>query len=349
MKTNKPLVSIAIPNYNYGRYLENCFESVLNQTYDNIEVIFRDNNSTDDSMKIAMEYYDKFAQKGIPFMIANNRYNIGSDRNTNLCLNDATGKYHYTLASDDAVAPTFIERCVDVLENNPNVCMVIAHRIEMDEYGNLTETPSFYNRDCIIDGEEQAAVFMMAGIAIPGQRMCRVAALSKVKKYGRIHSVAGDWYRNFLYACCGDVAYITEPLFYYRVHTGNETSVSEDKLIGSFEHYLLLDSFVEIANELGMSKPQKRYAEAVKKLGSMCLRYALKMYENEKNEVARKYLRLALVYDESIEESKEYGMLLNMKNLEGTLLKESIVEYKNKFEYNRTVSYDPPEGSLGIK
>ena len=59
---NEPLVTIAIPNYNYAHYLENCLNSLLNQTYSNFEVYFRDNQSTDDSLKIALGYKDKFAR-----------------------------------------------------------------------------------------------------------------------------------------------------------------------------------------------------------------------------------------------------------------------------------------------
>ena len=61
--SSKPEISVIIPNYNYGVYLANCFDSILAQTYHNIEVIFRDNNSTDSSMDIAMEYYKKFKEK----------------------------------------------------------------------------------------------------------------------------------------------------------------------------------------------------------------------------------------------------------------------------------------------
>ena len=57
MNDKLPLVSVCVPNYNYGHYLRNCFESILAQTYPNIEVIFNDNKSIDDSFEIAMEYY----------------------------------------------------------------------------------------------------------------------------------------------------------------------------------------------------------------------------------------------------------------------------------------------------
>ena len=51
--SKKPLVSILIPNYNYGKYLGYCLDSVIDQTYRDFEVIFRDNASTDRSFKIA--------------------------------------------------------------------------------------------------------------------------------------------------------------------------------------------------------------------------------------------------------------------------------------------------------
>ena len=64
-----PLISICIPNYNYASYLIECLESVLNQTYRDFEVIFRDNASTDCSFEIAQLYRDKFLKQGIPFKI----------------------------------------------------------------------------------------------------------------------------------------------------------------------------------------------------------------------------------------------------------------------------------------
>lgn len=348
MDVNKPLVSVMIPNYNYGEYLANCFESLLNQTYTNIDVYFRDNDSTDRSFEIAMSYFDKFREKGIPFMIANNRRNVGSSKNTQLLLREREGKYEYVLASDDYIAPTFIETCVKIFEEHPTVSMVMTHRKEVDENGNVKESLPFYNQNCIIPAEEQLGVFMMAGIVIPGQRMGNPALTRPIQNFFKVHNVAGDWYDNYLYACCGDIAYVKEPLCYYRVHSGNETSVSEDRLVGTFEHFLLLDSFVHIADAFGFSKPQKRYDEAVRKLGSMCLRYALKMYQNNKAAIARRYLLLALVYDESLKEREEYRLLFELQDAQGEAFEQKLKAYESRFCLERTKSYDPPEGAMPL-
>lgn len=349
MHNRQPLVSILIPNYNYGHYLRNCLDSVLAQTYPNIEVILRDNASTDDSFDIAMEYYHKFKERGIYFSIHKNKYNYGSDKNTNLCIGDCTGEFLYILASDDSVEPTFIEKCVSVLEKNPNVIMVMTHRKEIDENGNITETAPFYNQNCIIKGEDQAAVFMMAGIAIPGQRISKRMANYPAAKYKRIWNVAGDWYNNFLYSMCGDIAYIKEPLCNYRVHSGNETNESEKNLLGITEHYQLINSFVDISKAFGMTKPVARYNEAVEKLGSMCLRYALKMFQNNLNDAAHRYLLLAPVYKRDIVSDATYIKLMNCINLNGADLDKALNDILSENPLSRTKSYDPPEGFIPLE
>lgn len=344
MSEKLPLVSICIPNYNYEHYLSNCFDSVLAQTYPNIEVIFNDNNSTDGSFEIAMEYYHIFKEKGIYLSIHNNKENCGSDKNTNQCLARSKGAFSYVLASDDSIEPTFIEKCINVFNQYPNVAFVMAHRNEIDENGNKTTTPPFYNQNCIIKGEDQAAVFMMAGIAIPGQRMSRNAVTGPIRPYKRTFNVAGDWYENFLMAMCGDVAYIAEPLCNYRVHSGNETNESEKNLMGIFEHYQLINSFVEISKNFGMTKPAARYTEAVEKLGSMCLRYALKMFQNNLNNIAHRYLLLAPVFKQNIVEEITYKELLKCVNMQGDELRETLKKIQSGESLMRTKSYDPPEG-----
>lgn len=343
----EPLVSIVIPNYNYGQYLRECFDSILAQTYTNYEVIFRDNASTDDSFQIAMEYYYKFRKNGNYFLLHNNKYNYGSDINSNLGKEDATGQYLYTLASDDAIEPDFLEKTISVLEKNRNVTMVMTNRIEVDENGSRKSAVPFYNKSCVIPGEEQAGVFMMSGIAIPGQRICRNdGSVQKIKKLVRVHEVAGDWYNNFLYSCCGDIAYIKEDLCRYRVHSGNETHRSEDTLLASVEHFCLLNSFVDISKSFGMKLPAARYEEAVQKLGSMCLRYALKMIRAKKEKIASRYLKLALVYDESLEKNEDYQIILNY--LSGDEKAHELLHLLFNQHMERRTSYDPPKGSMEI-
>ena len=348
----KPLVSVLIPNYNYAQYLRHCLDSVLAQTYSNIEIIIQDNASTDNSYEILLEYELKYMKGETDkyINVGRNKYNVGSDRNATICAGKAEGKYLLFLSSDDALKPTYVERCVEVLENNPSVSMVMVHRDEIDENGKIYEVPSFYNKSFVVDGEAQAAVFMMAGIAVPTQVLFRKESRTQTLKYRYYQmQVAGDWYSNFLMSCVGDIAYIKDALCEYRVHYGNETNESEKNMLGIFEHFVIINAFNATAKSIGYHKPQERYQDAVEKLGDMCLRYALKMLQNEEKQCARRYLRLALVFKEDIQEDKRYKKLWELVNINQ---KEDFAVELQKFEREnvliRTVSYEPPAGFVEI-
>lgn len=344
------LVSVLIPNYNYAQYLRNCLDSVLNQTYDNIEVIFCDNRSTDESFEIAEEYRKKFMKKGIFFSIAQNKYNMGSAINSSQCYRQSEGDYIFYLSSDDAIKPDFIEKCVKVLDENPDVGMVITHRDEIDENNQVNHIPSFYNVDCIVPGELQASVFMMSGIGVPSQCMIRRITYIKSRKEASLSfSIAGDWFNNFLISCYSDIAYLTEPLCLYRVHRGNETNESEENMLGIFEHYQLINTFMMVAQSHNMQKPMQRYQEAIEKLGTMCLRYALKMLKNNKNDAAHRYLLLAPVLKRDIVSDEKYKTLMGYISLQDQDLEQAIFDFELKYNLNRSTSYVPPEGYIPLE
>src|SRR3972149_254723 len=101
---DRPLVSVCIHNYNYGRYLRQCFDSVFSQTYDNIEICFSDNASNDDSWDIALEYARRYPGT---MTITCNRKNFGSDANFANCWLNVRGKYFIELCSDDVLKPEY--------------------------------------------------------------------------------------------------------------------------------------------------------------------------------------------------------------------------------------------------
>lgn len=344
-----PLVSIKIPSYNYGRYLGNCLDSILNQTYPNIEVLFRDNDSNDDSYEIALSYRKKFAEKGYYYEVSKNKRNIGSDNNTGRLSIFADGKYQYVLGCDDAISPNFIETCINLFLKYPKLSTVITHREEIDENDNKRLTPPFYNKNCIIEGKKQAAVYMMAGIAVPVQRMFDVKKLtSSVGSYYRNYFVAGDWAWNFLYSFVGDVAYIKKPLCQYRTHFGNETNESELNLLGIFEHFTLIHEFYNVGKAFNVQEVIERKDIAVEKLGSMCMRYATKMFYNNLHDIANKYLLLAPIYKPDIVSEEIYRELNDCLILKNDKLIERLGMIEKTYTVNRTASYDPPEGSLEI-
>lgn len=347
MRRKQPLVSICIPNYNYGHYLRHCIESVINQTYENIEILVQDNNSSDDSYDILMEYEEQSRHGQISKFInvARNKQNVGSDRNCTLLFNKAEGKYLMYLSSDDALKPDMVERCVGILENNQDVSMVMVHRDEIDENGNLKKTVPFYDRSFVASGESQAAVFMMAGIAVPSQVFVRTAAVRQTYSFRNYSfQVAGDWYANFCYSLVGDIGYIHDALCEYRVHTGNETSESEKRLLGVFEHYVLINAFRTTAETVGYQECIDRYPAAVAHLAPMCLRYAMSMIRDHEFNAAKRYLYLAPVFSENIKEDERYDKLWEIVRHEGQEEEAELIKaFDEKYSLVRTKSYEPPK------
>ncbi len=104
-----PLVSIIITNYNYGRFLGEAIESALAQTWQNREILFIDDGSTDDSVEVARRYpITLFTQKNSGVCIARNN-----------ALSVARGEYVSFLDADDRLAPTAIEHMLARLRDTP--------------------------------------------------------------------------------------------------------------------------------------------------------------------------------------------------------------------------------------
>jgi glycosyltransferase involved in cell wall biosynthesis len=112
----QPLVSVVIPNFNYGDYLEQCLSSVLNQTYPKIEVIVVDDGSTDDSFKILQKY------EGLIRVI--NQTNSGVNAARNAGIRKAKGEYIAFCDSDDFWEKDKIEKQVAKLGSHWRVGLV---------------------------------------------------------------------------------------------------------------------------------------------------------------------------------------------------------------------------------
>lgn len=132
---NNPLVSIGLPLYNGEDYLAETLDSLIAQTYDNLEIIIVDNASTDGSIEICHQYLAKDSR----IQLHENEKNLGAARNYNLSFELAKGRYFKWVAHDDPMAPTAVERCVDALQAKPDVIMAYPRTILIDGAGEVIE------------------------------------------------------------------------------------------------------------------------------------------------------------------------------------------------------------------
>lgn len=122
------LVSIIIPVYNVASYLDECLNSVINQTYNNLEIILIDDGSTDDSLEIC----NLFAKKDKRIKVLH-QDNAGVSSARNRGLNIITGKYVLFIDSDDKIESNMVEILERIIDRNDKIDAVFCGYKEFDD------------------------------------------------------------------------------------------------------------------------------------------------------------------------------------------------------------------------
>lgn len=133
--TNVPsLISIIVPVYNVENYLAKCLNSLMNQTYHNIEVLVVNDGSKDSSERIIQDYAQRFPEKIKAFT----KENGGLSDARNFGIDHATGDYIGFVDSDDYVTETMFEEMLNLALKH-QAEMVICNIQKVDEHGNVTQ------------------------------------------------------------------------------------------------------------------------------------------------------------------------------------------------------------------
>ena len=139
MRFNTPLVSICMPVYNTVKYFKEAVECFLNQTYDNLEIIIVDNNSTDGTWELIE---DRF--KGNPrIRIFRNLSNIGMAPNWNRAFANAKGEYVVIASADDLYFPDMISQGLAIFNSNMDIDAV-TFRFQKFQNGTSVKMPMFH-------------------------------------------------------------------------------------------------------------------------------------------------------------------------------------------------------------
>lgn len=126
---HEPLVSIIVPVYNSERYLSTLLDSLLNQTYRNLEVICINDGSKDSSLQILKDRSNQDARVAVV-----DKENSGAAATRNVGLERATGEFLCFVDSDDYVMPTAIERLVDIAVEHDTDAVIF----DMDNFDDAT-------------------------------------------------------------------------------------------------------------------------------------------------------------------------------------------------------------------
>lgn len=215
METGK--VTVGILSYNHAAYLPATLDSVLSQTYRNLEIIIVDDGSTDESLEIAYEYKKK--DERIKVFTHPEHKNLGISATCNLTVNKAKGEYINLLGSDDLYFPYTIDEQVKHLENHQELGMVCGIAQVINENGELTGT--VYDENIWADSDYLETLIITNRVMAPTV-MVRRKCYEQVGLYAEdlIYSDWEMWLRILLFSDW-KIGYISKPLVYYRKHGSN--------------------------------------------------------------------------------------------------------------------------------
>lgn len=227
-KESNPTVSVIVPNYNHARYLRKRIDSILTQTYQDFEVVVLDDCSTDDSRSILACY------EGDPrITVAFNTENSGNPfKQWNKGVRMSRGRYLWIAESDDFAESRFLERLVSTLQEQPEVTFAYcrAWRVgEDDQRWHFADTDldrldaEHWKRDFVADGAEECARYfaLCSPVFNASTVVFRKEAYQRAGMADERLRVASDYKVWATMALAGKVAYIAEPLSYYRTHSEN--------------------------------------------------------------------------------------------------------------------------------
>ena len=221
-----PKVSIVLPNYNYDRYLDERIQSLLNQTYSDFELIILDDASKDNSIEV-IEKYTKDSRVKTKFYSENSgstykRWNDGADL--------ARGEYLLVAGADDSCHPTLLERLVEKLDTHASVGLAFSQSLEIDSNGTpvgsmIRGTDRFIKdrerwRADFVDSGKNELKNLLIGNTIPnasGVLMRREIFLA-AGKFDAKFALAADWVLWSKMLMISDIAFVSEPLNYFRIH-----------------------------------------------------------------------------------------------------------------------------------
>lgn len=216
------LISIIVPIYNVHKYLKKCVNSIINQTYTNLEIILVDDGSIDNCGIICDEYAKK--DKRIKVI---HKENGGLSDARNAGLEIANGKYVSFIDSDDYVSKNFIKKLYECCKKY-NCDMAEANFIKIEKEIELEEKEKFESR--VIDNKEmlERLYILQDGInirtVVVWNKLYKRKIVDKCKfPKGKIHEDEFFTYK-VLYENNIKIAILDEILYYYRIRPGSITN-----------------------------------------------------------------------------------------------------------------------------
>jgi glycosyltransferase involved in cell wall biosynthesis len=228
-----PKVSVIVPNYNHASFLQQRIESILNQTYQDFEVIILDDCSTDNSREIIEGYR---IHPKVSKIIYNNVNSGNTFVQWNKGIEQAKGEWIWIAESDDWCELNFLNTIFNKIqkveqEKKYNICIAYSNSYISDEFSNINgiydENFALYQNDFYLEGKKLIQKYFPYQNIIPNasavifrKKLITIKVINELINF----KINGDWYLWINLLLNGNCLFIAEPLNYFRRHNGATSS-----------------------------------------------------------------------------------------------------------------------------
>jgi len=276
-------VSVVVPTYNRAKFLTECIQSILSQSFHDFEIIVIDDGSTDNTAKVLSDYPVRyFWQKN---------QGVAAARNKGIEM--AQGEYIALLDSDDVLLESTLKKGVEVLDKNPQVAFSYGQAYLMDEKGVIVRLRDKHSKQPYVrvrEGSDEIKELLTRGnyictptVLVRRKYLFDVGLFNTAFRYG-----SEDFDLLVRLAKKYAVAYIAEPLVKYRIHPG---SIGTARKLDEIEqsHRIIIEGVLNdgrVGTLLSSQQPSAYF--------HLYLRLANYAYGSNDKRIAREYLSKAL-------------------------------------------------------
>ena len=288
-----PLVSIITPCYNGEKFVKRYFDSVLRQTYPNIELFFVNDGSRDKTEEIALDYKKKFEDKGFKFHYFY-QDNAGQAAAINKVLPLIKGKYLTWPDSDDWITPHAVARRVEFLEENPHLGLVQSRSAVVSEKDLTKVIRTLYRKHTengwIFDGLlfENDAPITSGSFMVNADRL-----LSMIPNKQIYDSRTGQNWQLMLPLCykyeCG---FLSDYLYYIVIRRDSHSHLERDFDSIIRKTYRHEDTLIHVLNEIDMPDNERRDYLSKLSIHFIRKRMTIASYYHRRSDMKRYYKEL---------------------------------------------------------
>ena len=282
----KELISIVVPIYNVEKYLRNCIDSIIKQTYTNLEIILVDDGSLDNCGKICDEYKEKDNRIKVI-----HKQNGGLSDARNAGIDIATGKYIAFIDSDDYIAPNFIEKLYNLcIKNNAELSECDFQKVT-EECNDIIENTN-QEEEKVLDGKkfiERLDGKSAVRTVVVWNKLYRREIFNNLRfPKGKLNEDEFTTYKIFYDV--KKIAITTEQLYFYRYSPDSIMNKKFNKkrldILEALE--VRLDFFKEKKEQKLYEMTLKKYMNKLITMDMLCKRF-LSQEKEIRNNIKHKY------------------------------------------------------------